>query len=153
MRLKKNVQGMGYGWTDKERKAMSERFWYGATVLKVIDGDTIELMVDLGFSVHHKIRVRLYGVNTPESRTKDLKEKELGLKAKQFTQDWLTAHKWVFVNTIPDKNDKYGRVLARIFSSDKIEEPTTACLNLDIIQSGLAREYYGVGDKTWIEFK
>jgi len=132
---------------------MSERFWYGATVLKVIDGDTIELMVDLGFSVHHKIRVRLYGVNTPESRTKDLKEKELGLKAKQFTQDWLTAHKWVFVNTIPDKNDKYGRVLARIFSSDKIEEPTTACLNLDIIQSGLAREYYGVGDKTWIEFK
>jgi len=132
---------------------MSERFWYGATVLKVIDGDTIELMVDLGFSVHHKIRVRLYGVNTPESRTKDLKEKELGLKAKQFTQDWLTTHKWVFVNTIPDKNDKYGRVLARIFSSDKIEEPTTACLNLDIIQSGLAREYYGVGDKTWIEFK
>ena len=132
---------------------MSEPFWYGATVLKVIDGDTIELMVDLGFSVHHKIRVRLYGVNTPESRTKDLKEKELGLKAKQFTQDWLTTHKWVFVNTIPDKNDKYGRVLARIFSSDKIEEPTTACLNLDIIQSGLAREYYGVGDKTWIEFK
>ena len=144
---------MGYRWADKERKEMSERFWYGATVLKVIDGDTIELMVDLGFSVHHKIRVRLYGVNTPESRTKDLKEKELGLKAKQFTQDWLTTHKWVFVNTIPDKNDKYGRVLARIFSSDKIEEPTTACLNLDIIQSGLAREYYGVGDKTWIEFK
>lgn len=144
---------MGYRWTNKEGKEMSERFWYGATVLKVIDGDTIELMVDLGFSVHHKIRVRLYGVNTPESRTKDLKEKELGLKAKQFTQDWLTTHKWVFVNTIPDKNDKYGRVLARIFSSDKIEEPTTACLNLDIIQSGLAREYYGVGDKTWIEFK
>lgn len=132
---------------------MSERFWYGATVLKVIDGDTIDLMVDLGFSVHHKIRVRLYGVNTPESRTKDLKEKELGLKAKQFTQDWLTTHKWVFVNTIPNKNDKYGRVLARIFSSDKIEEPTTACLNLDIIESGLAREYYGVGNKTWIEFK
>ena len=48
-----------------------ERFWYGATVLKVVDGDTIELMVDLGFSVHHKIRVRLYGINTPESRTKD----------------------------------------------------------------------------------
>jgi micrococcal nuclease len=153
VRLKKNLQGVGHWRTDKEGKAMSERFWYGATVLKVIDGDTIELMVDLGFSVHHKIRVRLYGVNTPESRTKDLKEKELGLKAKQFTQDWLTAHKWVFVNTIPDKNDKYGRVLARIFSSDKIEEPTTACLNLDIIQSGLAREYYGVGDKTWIEFK
>ncbi len=130
-----------------------ERFWYGATLNKVIDGDTIELMVDLGFNVHHKIRVRLYGVNTPESRTKDLAEKAMGLKAKQFTQEWLTNHKWVFVNTIPDKNDKYGRVLARIYSSDKIADPTTACLNIDIIESGLAREYYGVGDKTWAEYK
>ena len=130
-----------------------ERFWYGATVNKVIDGDTIELMVDLGFNIHTKIRVRLYGINTPESRTKDLAEKELGLKAKKFTEDWFTNHKWVFVNTIPDKNDKYGRILARIFSSDKIDDPTTACLNTDMIQSGNAREYYGVGDKTWAEFK
>ena len=130
-----------------------ERFWYGATVIGVVDGDTVDLMVDLGFSVHHKIRVRLYGINTPESRTKDLKEKELGLKAKKFVEDWITNHKWVFVNTIPDKNDKYGRVLARIYSSDKIDDPQTACLNIDMIQSGNAREYYGVGDKTWAEFK
>lgn len=132
---------------------MSERFWYGATVLNVIDGDTIDLMIDLGFNIHHKIRVRLYGVNTPESRTKDLAEKEMGLKAKSFTKDWLTNHKWVYVNTIPDKNDKYGRILARIYSSDDINAATTACLNKDIIQSGYAREYYGVGDKTWEEFK
>lgn len=130
-----------------------QRFWYGATVLGVVDGDTIDLMIDLGFNIHHKIRVRLFGVNTPESRTKDLNEKELGLKAKSFTQDWLTNHKWVFVNTIPDKNDKYGRVLAKIYSSDDIENPNTACLNKDIIDSGYAREYYGVGDKTWQEFK
>jgi len=130
-----------------------ERFWYGATVIGVVDGDTVDLMVDLGFSVHHKIRVRLYGINTPESRTKDLKEKELGLKAKKFVEDWMINHKWVFVNTIPDKNDKYGRVLARIYSSDKIDDPQTACLNIDMIQSGNAREYYGVGDKTWAEFK
>jgi micrococcal nuclease len=130
-----------------------ERFWYGATVNRVIDGDTIELMVDLGFNIHSKMRVRLYGVNTPESRTKDLAEKALGLKAKKFTEDWLANHKWVFVNTIPDKNDKYGRILARIFSSDKIDDPSTACLNTDMIQSGNAREYYGVGDKTWAEFK
>lgn len=130
-----------------------ERFWYGATVIGVVDGDTVDLMVDLGFSVHHKIRVRLYGINTPESRTKDLKEKELGIKAKKFVEDWITNHKWVFVNTIPDKNDKYGRVLARIYSSDKIDDPKTACLNIDMIQSGNAREYFGVGDKTWAEFK
>lgn len=132
---------------------MSERFWYGATVLGVVDGDTVDLMVDLGFQVHHKIRVRLYGINTPESRTKDLKEKELGLKAKKYVEDWCTNHKWVFVNTIPDKNDKYGRVLARIYSSDKVDDPKTACLNIDMIQSGNAREYFGIGDKTWAEFK
>ena len=132
---------------------MSERFWYGATVLDVVDGDTVDLMIDLGFNIHHKIRVRLYGVNTPESRTKDLKEKELGLKAKQFTKDWLTSHKWVYVNTIPDKNDKYGRILAKIYSSDDIAATTTACGNTDIIQAGFAREYFGVGDKTWAEFK
>jgi len=130
-----------------------QRFWYGATILNVVDGDTVDLMVDLGFNVHHKIRVRLYGINTPESRTKDLKEKELGLKAKKFVEDWFSNHKWVFVNTIPDKNDKYGRVLARIYSSDDIDSPQTACLNIDMIQSGNAREYFGVGDKTWAEFK
>lgn len=121
--------------------------------MDVVDGDTVDLMIDLGFNIHHKIRVRLYGVNTPESRTKDLKEKELGLKAKQFTKDWLTNHKWVYVNTIPDKNDKYGRILAKIYSSDDIAATTTACLNTDIIQAGFAREYFGVGDKTWAEFK
>lgn len=131
---------------------MSERFWYGATVLKVVDGDTVDLMVDLGFKIHHKIRVRLYGVNTPESRTRDLAEKAMGLKAKSFTEDWLTNHKWVFVNTIPNKNDKYGRVLAKIYSSDQVNDPKTACLNTDIIQAGYAREYFGVGDKTWQEF-
>jgi micrococcal nuclease len=131
---------------------MSERFWYGATVLKVIDGDTVDLMIDLGFNIHHKIRVRLYGINTPESRTKDLAEKEIGLKAKKFTEDWITGHKWVYVNTIPDKNDKYGRVLARIFSSDDITDVKTACLNTDIVSAGYAREYFGKGDKTWSEF-
>jgi micrococcal nuclease len=132
---------------------MSDRFWYGAEVLNVVDGDTVDLRIDLGFDIHHKIRVRLYGVNTPESRTSNKEEKVLGLKAKQFTKDWLSGHKWVFVNTIPDKNDKYGRILARIYSSQDIADPLTACLNTDIIQSGFAREYFGVGDKTWTEFK
>lgn len=130
-----------------------ERFWYGAKVLGVVDGDTVDLLVDLGFDIHHKIRVRLYGLNTPESRTKDLAEKELGLKAKEFTKDWLHNHEWVFVNTIPNKDDKFGRVLARIYSSDNIDDPKTACLNTDIMQAGLAREFFGVGDKTWTEFK
>jgi len=132
---------------------MSERFWYGASAISAVDGDTIDLMVDLGFDTHKKIRVRLFGVNTPESRTTNKEEKALGLKAKQFTKDWLKTNPWVFVNTIPDKNDKYGRVLAKIYSSDDIHNPKTVCLNADIINAGLARDYFGVGDKTWTEFQ
>ena len=132
---------------------MINPYWYTGTVLKVIDGDTVDLMIDLGFSIHHKIRVRLYGVNTPESRTKDAAEKEMGLKAKEFTKDWLTNHKTVFIKTIVDKNEKYGRVLAELYSSGDINNSSTACLNKDIISAGYAREYFGIGDKTWDEFK
>ena len=132
---------------------MINPYWYTGKVLNVVDGDTVDLMIDLGFSIHHKIRVRLYGVNTPESRTKDAAEKEMGLKAKEFTKDWLHNHETVFIKTVVDKNEKYGRVLAELYSSGDIDAPTTACLNKDIIESGYAREYFGVGDKTWAEFK
>ena len=132
---------------------MINPYWYTGKVLGVVDGDTVDLMVDLGFSVHHKIRVRLYGINTPESRTKDAAEKEMGLKAKEFTKDWFHNHETVFIKTIVDKNEKYGRVLAELYSSGDIEAPTTACLNKDIVSAGYAREYFGIGDKTWNEFK
>jgi micrococcal nuclease len=130
-----------------------EQYWYTAKVLKVIDGDTLDVMIDLGFNIHHKARIRLYGVNTPESRTKDLAEKDLGLKAKQFTTDWTVRHQQVFINTIAGKDDKYGRILARVYSDKDISSEKTACLNSDIVSTGYAREYYGVGDKTWEEFK
>ena len=132
---------------------MSEQYWYTAKVLKVIDGDTLDVMIDLGFNIHHKARVRLYGVNTPESRTKDLLEKDLGMKAKGFTADWTTRHQTIFINTIAGKDDKYGRILARVYSGTDVKSEKTACLNVDIVASGYAREYYGVGDKTWEEFK
>jgi micrococcal nuclease len=132
---------------------MAEQYWYTAKVLKVIDGDTLDVMIDLGFSIHHKARVRLYGVNTPESRTKDLAEKAMGLKAKAFTADWTTRHSTVFIKTIAGKDDKYGRVLAQIYSDKDVKSELTACLNQDIVSSGYAREYYGQGDKTWEEFK
>ena len=132
---------------------MDNRFFYSAEVKKVIDGDTFDCVIDLGFDVLLKARVRLYGVNTPESRTKDLAEKEMGLKAKGFTTDWLDRHKIVYIKTVLNKNEKYGRVLAQVYSSPNIAETTTACLNDDIIGSGYARAYFGVGDKTWEEFK
>lgn len=130
---------------------MSEKLnpWiYNAEVKKVVDGDTFDIVIDLGFDTLKKGRVRLYGVNTPESRTRDLEEKKLGLAAKEFTDQWLTrANHRVKIETILDKNEKYGRVLARVWDEGG------NCLNTDIVTAGLAREYYGVGDKTWTEFK
>lgn len=121
---------------------------YNAEVKKVVDGDTFDIIIDLGFDVLKKGRVRLYGVNTPESRTSNLEEKQKGLAAKEFTDQWLTkAGHSVKIETIIDKNEKYGRVLAKVWDANG------NCLNTDIIAAGLAREYYGVGDKTWTEFK
>lgn len=123
-------------------------YYYNAEVKKVIDGDTFDIIIDLGFDTFRKGRVRLYGVNTPESRTTNLEEKQKGLAAKEFTDQWLTkANHKVKIETILDKNEKYGRILARVWN------PEGGCLNADIVASGLAREYYGVGDKTWTEFK
>jgi micrococcal nuclease len=123
-------------------------YFYNAEVKKIIDGDTFDILIDLGFDTFRKGRVRLYGVNTPESRTKNIEEKQKGLAAKEFTDQWLAqANNKIKVETILDKNEKYGRILCKVWNSDG------KCLNDDIISSGLAKEYYGVGDKTWTEFK
>ena len=121
---------------------------YNAEVKKVVDGDTFDILIDLGFDTFRKGRVRLYGINTPESRTKDLAEKQMGLAAKEFTEQWVSkSSNKVKIETIIDKNEKYGRILAKVWNSEG------QCLNVEIVESGLAREYYGVGDKTWTEFK
>jgi micrococcal nuclease len=121
---------------------------YNAEVKKVVDGDTFDVAIDLGFKVSINGRVRLYGVNTPESRTKDLAEKQKGLAAKEFTDQWLSrANNKIKIETVIDKNEKYGRILAKIWDA------SGNCLNTDIVEAGLAREYYGAGDKTWTEFK
>jgi micrococcal nuclease len=124
-------------------------YLYNAEVIKVVDGDTFKINIDLGFEVHLGPKsVRLYGVNTPESRTKNLEEKKLGLAAKEFTDQWIKkANNKVKIETILDKNEKYGRILARVWNE------AGECLNTEIVKSGLAREYFGVGDKTFQEFK
>jgi micrococcal nuclease len=123
-------------------------YYYNAQVKKIIDGDTFDIVIDLGFDTLRQGRVRLYGVNTPESRTRNLEEKKQGLAAKEFTDQWITkAEHWIKIETILDKNEKYGRILARVWDNNG------NCLNTDIVAAGLAREYYGVGDKTWTEFK
>ena len=106
---------------------------YNIKILRVIDGDTVDAMVDLGFAVHKKIRVRLYGINTPESRTRDLEEKERGLKAKDRLINILKENE----DSVVLKSHgigKYGRCLGTLFI-DNID------LNKLLLNEGLAGEY------------
>ena len=116
-----------------------ERFCYSAKLLSVIDGDTVDLSIDLGFSIHHTIRVRLYGVDTPESRTKNELEKAAGLKSKEFVKSWFDANLNVVIQTIKDKNEKYGRILANVYT----DESKSKCLNQELVSGGYAKAYFG----------
>ena len=71
---------------------MRELYFYNAEVTKIVDGDTIDVIIDLGFNIWIKERLRLYGLNTPETRTKDLEEKEKGLKAKKYVENQINSN-------------------------------------------------------------
>jgi micrococcal nuclease len=82
----------------------------------VVDGDTIDVDIDLGFNIAYSQRVRLAGIDTPESRTTDKKEKALGLEVKQRLKDILAKASVVVIRTQkPDSTEKYGRVLGWLF--------------------------------------
>lgn len=106
-----------------------------AKVEKVVDGDTIDILFDLGFGVFRKERVRLHGIDTPESISKDASEKMLGREAKVFVAEWLRQQKSLKATTI--KDDKYGRMLAVIHGDGG------ACLNEIIVSDGYAWKYDG----------
>jgi micrococcal nuclease len=114
-------------------------FHYQAKVDRVIDGDTIDVILDLGFDIYYKARVRFYGINTPESRTRDLVEKEAGLAAKQYVVDWISSRDdSVIVQTTIDDKGKYGRVLGTILDKEGGES-----LNAKLVSDGHAVEYFG----------
>ena len=106
-------------------------------VLRVVDGDTIDADIDLGFDISLTKRVRLSGVDTPESRTTDLKEKTLGLEVKEWLKKKLDGKKNILIKTeLPDSTEKYGRILGRLYVDD-------VCLNDRMIDEGYAWEYSG----------
>lgn len=113
------------------------RFFYEAKIDRIVDGDTIDLIVDLGFDVSYKTRVRLAGVDTYEVRTKNLEEKELGIAAKAFVEDWLNAHDKVYVRTLKDSSGKFGRILGYIYA----DEEMVHCLNDALLSSGHGEVY------------
>ena len=94
---------------------------YRSSLVKIIDGDTIDVDLDLGFAVVlKKQRIRLYGINTPESRTRDKEEKLYGLAAKARLRELLEQADTITVKTAIDKKarGKYGRILGTIYIDD-----------------------------------
>ena len=113
-------------------------YQYRAKVLKVTDGDTIEAVVDLGFKITIREKFRLYGVNTPESRTRDKEEKKKGLAAKEFVKKRIMDREVTIETT---KKGKFGRYLAKVYYSNAMRE--NICLNDQLILEGHAKEYFG----------
>lgn len=108
-------------------------------VTKVLDGDTIDVDLDLGFSISYSGRIRLSGIDTPESRTKDLAEKKLGLEAKEYMKSLLDNAKLVVIKTEkPDSSEKYGRILGQVFI-----DGLNISVNQMLIDNGYAWEYDG----------
>jgi micrococcal nuclease len=112
---------------------------YKAKLVRVVDGDTIDAEIDLGFGVFIKQRIRLYGIDTPESRTKDLEEKERGLAAKARLTELLP--KEFIVQTILNKRGKYGRVLGTLLVED--ESGNVTDINETLVTEGFAVHYFG----------
>jgi micrococcal nuclease len=108
-------------------------------VTKIVDGDTIDVDIDLGFNISFAQRVRLAGIDTPESRTKDLREKALGLEVKNKVKVSMESAKKVVIKTeLPDSTEKYGRILGWVYldGADK-------SLNEQLIEEGYAWGYMG----------
>ena len=92
---------------------------YKCTVDRVVDGDTVDVTLDLGFDILHKCRVRLYGIDTPECRTRDLDEKARGKMAAGFVQSSIEEGKLIKIRTkLKDSKGKYGRVLGELIVDD-----------------------------------
>ena len=110
---------------------------YGAKLVRVVDGDTADVMIDLGFDTWVKARLRFKGVDTWEKRTRDKAEKAKGIKASAFTEAYLKLNEGRFEIQSYGKG-KYGRVLAEIF----IDGEETS-LNKLLIEHGHAYVYQG----------
>jgi micrococcal nuclease len=103
------------------------------SVLKVVDGDTIDASIDLGFDISLSKRIRLAGIDTPESRTRDLEEKALGLESKEWLKKALEGAKDIIIKTEkPDSTEKYGRIIGHLFINGQ-----ETSLNNQMITSGM----------------
>ena len=108
-------------------------------VLKVVDGDTIDASIDLGFDISLEKRIRLAGIDTPESRTTNVKEKSMGLESKEWLKKTLEGAKDILIKTeLPDSTEKYGRIIGHLFINGQ-----ETSLNNQMIYEGYALAYDG----------
>ena len=134
---------------------------YKATIRRVVDGDTVDVTLDLGFDILYNNRIRLLGIDTSEIRTRDLEEKALGLAAKDRVKELCPVGSTVILKTTKDDRGKFGRILGEIFvDPDIVGEHINECIANDdsdidldhdgwvsvndiLIEEGHAYEYYG----------
>ena len=113
---------------------LGQSYIYNATIVNVVDGDTLDATVDLGFTAFVRIRFRLYGIDTNETNDKDEVKRALALKAKEFLKAKCLNAKVVIKSR---KTDKYGRWLGDVYLEDGTH------LNDSLLVEGLAVPYFG----------
>jgi len=115
-------------------------YQYRATIIKVIDGDTVDVDLDLGFDVWlRNQRIRLYGIDTPESRTRDEEEKKFGLLAKHFVEEHCPVGERIILKTHKDDDrGKFGRILGELIVANG-----ELNLNEMMVHKHLAVRYFG----------
>lgn len=112
---------------------------YNANIIDVYDGDSVTAIINLGFNISITMKLRLNGIDTPEIRTRNEREKAFGFLARSYLRD-LILGKDVIVNT--NKAGKYGRYLADIYLDGEL-------INTKMIEKGFAKLYFGGKKKTW----
>jgi micrococcal nuclease len=121
-------------------------FEYNCKIVRIVDGDTVDVDIDLGFDVWlKKQRIRLYGVDAPESRTRDLEEKKYGLAAKKFVARHLPLKSQQILRTkLDDARGKFGRILGEFVINQEWEgKEIPSTINALLIRSHHAVEYFG----------
>ena len=116
---------------------------YRCKIARVVDGDTVDVDIDLGFGVWmYKQRIRLHGIDTPESRTRDLEEKKYGLIAKEQIKSFMPVGSMQTLVTVKDKVGKFGRILGKFLIYDK---STDAWMTINdwMVREHHAVEYFG----------